>query len=76
MQKTIYITGAGVISAQETFGHRNLPTAWRNEETLQLRAIDPNYKDFVPADMLRRMSHIIKMGVAAGKTALKDAQIE
>lgn len=41
----------------------------------RLKAIDPNYKDFIPPEMVRRMGKIIKMGVAAAKTCLADAGI-
>ncbi len=44
-------------------------------ESNRLKAIDPNYKEFVPPEMVRRMGRIIKMGVAAAKTCLADAKV-
>jgi 3-oxoacyl-(acyl-carrier-protein) synthase len=77
----IYINGLGNVSPQKTatgFETSNGmampfledPVAY---ETNQLRCIDPGYKEFIPAEMIRRMSRIIKMGVAAAKLCLRDA---
>ena len=46
--------------------------------SLQQRLLtqEPDYKNYVPANMLRRMSHIIKMGVAAAKISLQQAELE
>ena len=69
----IYINGLGNISPQETTdGSRFLenPLAF---ESNRLRCLDPGYKDYIPAELLRRMGRIIKMGVAASKICLKDA---
>ena len=69
----IYITGTGNISPQKTFGQDQFPEELINTETLMLRTFDPNYKDHVSGDMVRRMSKIIKMGIAAGRICLQDA---
>jgi 3-oxoacyl-[acyl-carrier-protein] synthase II len=80
----IYINGLGNVSPQKTAEPRDgactVPTfAFLTEplsyETNQLKCIDPGYKDFIPAEMIRRMSRIIKMGVAASKLCLRDAGI-
>lgn len=41
----------------------------------QLRCPDPGYKEYIPAELIRRMGRIIRMGVTASKICLKDAMI-
>lgn len=40
------------------------------------KAIEPDYKTMVPPAMLRRMSHVIKMGMYTALDALKNSGIE
>jgi 3-oxoacyl-(acyl-carrier-protein) synthase len=77
----IYINGLGNVSPQKTTGNDGAcPVATTgfltnpiSYETNQLKCIDPGYKDFIPAEMIRRMSRIIRMGVASAKLCLRDA---
>jgi len=72
----IYINGTGCISHQNTI---DVDTFLGNSQiTCQplLLAQEPDYKDYVPANMLRRMSHIIKMGIVAAKISLQQAELE
>ena len=71
--KDIFITGLGNVSPQKTFDNSQFLDEVVSFTTNQLRCQDPNYKEFVPADLLRRMSRIIRFGVAAGKICLADA---
>ncbi|NVO03190.1 MAG: beta-ketoacyl synthase chain length factor [Bacteroidetes bacterium] len=71
-----FITGLGNISPQNTLDNTKFLEEIVDYPSAFLKSIDPNYKDFVGPILIRRMSHIIKMGVAAGMTALKDAQVE
>ncbi len=73
MKNKLYINGIASISAQRenavfsgslTEYHQNI-----------IPAIAPNYKEFIPAAALRRMSGAVKMGLTAAKIALKDAEI-
>ncbi|HTA63082.1 MAG TPA: beta-ketoacyl synthase chain length factor [Bacteroidia bacterium] len=73
---TIYINGTGCISHQNTI---DADAFFENREIdclPLLVAQEPDYKGYVPANMLRRMSHIIKMGVAAAKISLQQAELE
>ena len=74
--KDIFITGLGNVSPQRTFDNSQFLEEVVSVSTNQLKCQDPNYKEFVPADMIRRMSRIIKFGVAAGKICLSDAGCE
>ena len=68
----MYINGTGCISHQNTI---DVDAFFENShfDCLPLLiAQEPDYKDYVPTNMLRRMSHIIKMGVAAAKISLQQ----
>jgi len=73
VNKKIYINGTGIISPQKTFDNNQFLDEINSMETIRLKCIDPSYKEFVSGDMVRRMSRIIKMGVAASKICLQDA---
>jgi 3-oxoacyl-[acyl-carrier-protein] synthase II len=72
----MYIRSTGNISPQKTFGHVplfNEPVAYFNN---RLTCIEPDYKNLIDAKMIRRMSRIIKMGVAAATECLQEANIQ
>ena len=71
--KDIFITGLGNVSPQKTFDNSHFLDEIVAFSSNQLKCQDPNYKEYVPADMLRRMSRIIKFGIAAGKICIADA---
>ncbi len=64
----VYINGLGSVSPQKALLVEPLFF-----EANQLRCADPGYKEFIPAEMIRRMGRIIKMGVTASKLCLRDA---
>ena len=71
-----YIRSASCISAQKTF-----KTDRFLEETIiyngsRLNAYQPDYKEFIDPKLIRRMGHVIKMGVAAGRDCLNKAGIQ
>ena len=73
----VYIKGIGNISPQNTIDW----TAFDQQTYLpiysnRLKSIEPDYTLFVDSKQLRRMSRVIKMGVAASFTALRGAGIE
>jgi len=72
----IYINGTGCISHQNTIDVNDFFANAQIGCQQRLVAQEPDYKNYVPANMLRRMSHIIKMGVAAAKISLQQAEIE
>jgi 3-oxoacyl-[acyl-carrier-protein] synthase II len=73
VNKKIYINGVGVVSPQKTFDNSSFIDEPISLVSNQLKCIDPNYKEFIPGDMIRRMGRIIKMGIAASKISLRDA---
>jgi len=70
-----FIRSAACISPQETFGDDFL-TRIVEYEGIRLKAIEPGYKEFIDPKQARRMSHVIKMGIAAAKKCLADGAIE
>ena len=69
----IYIRSAAAISPQNTFGEVSFPDAPVYYPGNRLQAIEPDYTKLIDAKPLRRMSRIIKMGVAAASACLAEA---
>ncbi len=72
---TIYIRATGNISPQKSFGHPPFLTEPVEYSGNRLACIEPEYKDFIDIKLIRRMSRIIRMGVAAAKECLQEADI-
>lgn len=64
----------GNISPQKTWGEESFAQAVGYSGD-RLTCIEPDYTQWIDPRQLRRMSRVIKMGVAAGSMALKDAGI-
>ena len=71
----MYISATGNISPQKTFGHQPLADAVEYTGN-RLACIEPDYKDFIDPKQIRRMSRIIRMGVAAAMECLQEAGIK
>jgi 3-oxoacyl-[acyl-carrier-protein] synthase II len=71
-----YINSAASISAQNTFGIQGFLTDVVEYQTTRLKAIEPDYKEYIDPKLIRRMSHVIKMGVATAMDCLKQAKLE
>jgi 3-oxoacyl-[acyl-carrier-protein] synthase II len=72
----VYIRSTSNISPQATFG-QPLPDALAAAPVVhtgnRLRAMEPDYNRFIDAKMMRRMSRVIRMGVAAAMECLQRA---
>ncbi len=69
----IYIQATAAISPQNTFAQVPFltePVAYTGN---RLQTIEPDYKNFIDVKLLRRMSRIIKMGVATASACLQEA---
>ena len=73
---SIYIRSSACISPQETFGDDFFLNDVKEFTGNRLKAIEPDYADFIDPKLIRRMSHIIKMGVASAKQCLNNAGVE
>lgn len=66
----IYIRSTACISPQKTFGTQPFLQDVVAYDGTRLKAIEPDYKQYIDPKQIRRMSHVIKMGVAAAKECL------
>ena len=73
----IYIQGTGCVSPLETAAAGPFPAVVNPAyDGARLKVQDPDYKQWIDVKLIRRMSRIIKMGVAAAALSLKDAGVE
>lgn len=72
----VYINSASCISVQDTLNENILQNLKPENSAKIIKAIEPNYKEFIPPGMIRRMSKTVKMSSAASHYALKEAGIE
>src|SRR5688572_7568534 len=72
---SVYIKGTGNISPQKTWDDTPLSAEPLTYQGDKLTCHEPEYNKFIDPKQLRRMSRIIRMGVAAGSMALKQAGI-
>ncbi|MGF7076348.1 beta-ketoacyl synthase chain length factor [Mucilaginibacter sp. 3215] len=71
----MYIRAASNISPQNTFGNQPFLSELAEYTGDKLTCIEPDYKTLIDPKLIRRMSRIIKMGVAAGMDCLHQAGI-
>jgi 3-oxoacyl-(acyl-carrier-protein) synthase len=72
----VYINSASCISAQDTLKDNFFQDLVLKNTAQILKAIEPNYKEFIPPAMSRRMSKTVKMSSVASHNALKEAGID
>ncbi len=72
----VYIRSSACVSPQNTFNSAGFLTDVVESTGTRLNAIEPDYKEFIDPKQIRRMSHVIKMGIAAAKNCLTQADIE
>ncbi len=71
----IFIKGVGNISPQNTIQNKLNDVDIIQHQTEYLKCIEPVYKEYINPVSLRRMSHIIKMGVTAAQICLKESGV-
>jgi len=71
----VYINGKGNVSPQNTWGDDPFLFSPRDYAGNKLECVQPDYTQFLDVRQLRRMSRILKMGVAAGTLALRQAGV-
>ncbi|MEO6730746.1 MAG: beta-ketoacyl synthase chain length factor [Ferruginibacter sp.] len=72
----LYIRAAGIVSPQNTFGDTGFLTEPVEHFGNRLNCVEPDYKTFIDVKLIRRMSRIIKMGVAAAMECLQKAAVK
>src|SRR5437763_640239 len=72
-----YINGTGLISPQKTAETPDFLAEIMEYDTDYLKCIEPpSYKPYIDPLQSRRMSRLIKMGIASAKMCLTDAGCE
>lgn len=71
----LYIRATGNVSPQKTFGHPDFLSEPVAHIGNRLNCVEPDYKTFIDVKLIRRMSRIIKMGVAAAMECLQEAEV-
>ena len=72
----VYIRSSACVSPQNTFNSVDFLTDIVESTGTRLNAIEPDYKQFIDPKQIRRMSHVIKMGIAAAKSCLTQADVD
>ena len=72
----MYIRSTGNISPQLSFGHQPLLSDPVMHSGNRLYCKEPDYKEIIDVKMIRRMSRIIRMGVAAAFECLAEAGVK
>lgn len=72
----VYINSAACISVQDTLNDHFFQNLRPQYSAQVLKAVEPNYKEFIPPAMIRRMSKTVKMSSVASHYALKEAGID
>ncbi|WP_333596461.1 beta-ketoacyl synthase N-terminal-like domain-containing protein [Chryseobacterium flavum] len=72
----VYINSASCISVQDTLNENFFQHLQPENSTQIIKAIEPNYKEFIPPAMIRRMSKTVKMSSVASHNALQEAGIK
>lgn len=72
----LYINGTGILSAAGSNNSSDFPGTLSDQETNRLMCKEPDYTGMIPPMQLRRMSKVIRMGIAASKLAFENAGVE
>ncbi|MCX6306857.1 MAG: beta-ketoacyl synthase chain length factor [Bacteroidetes bacterium] len=68
-----YINGIGLISPQKTAETKEFLSEVMEYTADYLRCIEPGYRTYIDPIQSRRMSRLIKMGIASAKMSMTDA---
>ncbi|HTF21170.1 MAG TPA: beta-ketoacyl synthase N-terminal-like domain-containing protein [Chryseolinea sp.] len=71
-----YVNGIGAISPQKQLTLQGLLAEPVDQAGERLACIEPDYGQYFDVRQLRRMSRIIRMGMAAGMDALREAGLQ
>ncbi len=72
---SVYIQTAEAISSQETFDNTDISFDIIHNNEAYFKCIAPDYKKYIEPALLRRMSKILKNGVASAVNCLNKAKI-
>lgn len=72
----VFIRSSACISAQKTFKSEGFLDDIVEYNGTRLPVIEPDFKEYIDPKLIRRMSHIIKRGVAAASECLNGTGVE
>lgn len=72
----LYIHSSSAISPQQSFAGESFPANVRVPESNRFDAVEPDYREWIDPKLIRRMSRIIRMGVAAARKTLQNAKLD
>jgi 3-oxoacyl-[acyl-carrier-protein] synthase II len=72
----VYIRSSACISAQKTFKNEGFLDDIVEYNGTRLPVIEPDFKEYIDPKLIRRMSHIIKRGVASASECLNGTGVE
>lgn len=75
MKQRMYVKAATAISPQHTFLTTAFPAILESSSNGMLHAVEPDYRPYINAVAVRRMSRLIKMAITAAMQCLKDAEV-
>ncbi len=67
----MYITDLKCISAQETYSDKFIKGELNEIKEVTYLALEPNYLEFIPKGLLRRMGKAVRMGIGTGLPLVK-----
>jgi 3-oxoacyl-(acyl-carrier-protein) synthase len=76
MKMEVYINSIGSVSVQKTFDDSGFLDEVVDYEGTSVKAVDPNYKDYIPPAAARRMAKGLKMSAVSSQNALKEAGLD
>lgn len=74
--KPLYIQGMGCISPQKTFDSNYFFEEIIKHDSTKMYCVEPAYDSYFDPKTIRRMSRVIKFGVAAAKIAIQQSGID
>ncbi|MFY0254728.1 beta-ketoacyl synthase chain length factor [Chitinophaga sp. 30R24] len=75
MKGKCYIQGLAAISPQPTFEGEFSSMPLVHTDSNMLTCVEPDYKPFIPANSLRRMSRLLKMGLTTALKCIENSGI-
>src|SRR6185312_6302785 len=72
----VFIRSSACISAQKTFKGEGFLDDIVEYNGTRLTVIEPDFKEYIDPKLIRRMSHVVKRGVAAASECLKGSGVD
>nr|WP_295867223.1 beta-ketoacyl synthase chain length factor [uncultured Chitinophaga sp.] len=76
MKVKCYIQGMAAISPQATFEGDIFSAPLVHTDSNLLTCMEPDYKPFIPANSLRRMTRVLKIGLTTALQSIRDSGVE